>query len=295
MVVLLFLFLAFLPPRFQSTTIKANIKGQEIEINTKALSTTPEKAAAEFDARTDYVDSSRGFAFKRPSNSRWSDPKILHGLVELLAEKKVATSGPLKQAFEQTGESFDPVAEMVRRADIVRITGGKKVHLEITPSTNTELLALMIERILRISQQQQVNLDKDAVSKSIRESMGIDSADINNELNVYVLSKKDAKEFEGRLTMASLFVRLAPLLAAVKIDKPAADERSILSGLSETLTNVKVDGAPGDLRIDRWFFITEGPGAFYMIEIAYSPQTNESADTWTDLSHMMTSFRVFQR
>ena len=92
MVVLLFLFLAFLPPRFQSTTIKANIKGQEIEINTKALSTTPEKAAAEFDARTDYVDSSRGFAFKRPSNSRWSDPKILHGLVELLAEKKVATS-----------------------------------------------------------------------------------------------------------------------------------------------------------------------------------------------------------
>jgi hypothetical protein len=70
------------------------------------------------------------------------------------------------------------------------------------------------------------------------------------------------------------------------------DKNSILAGGSYLIKDAMVNGRKIDLHHVRYALITEGPKAFYIVEVSYSPEIDASFEVWKELQNMISSFRV---
>lgn len=69
---------------------------------------------------------------------------------------------------------------------------------------------------------------------------------------------------------------------------------SVVMQASWHLEDVIVDGRQGDLGMERWALVADGPLRYYVIEVTYFALPGQSVQVWEDLQAYMRSFRVIQ-
>ena len=121
---------------------------------------------------------------------------------------------------------------------------------------------------------------------------------LRNEFLVHVYLKKYLKKefigselIENQLTLPNFFLILGSNLG-LNLEKLTADEGSILTGGTYIFRDVKIGQKKTDIQYSRYYHLTEGPIAFYVVEIGYSSATGSSIERWEDLQKMVDSFRI---
>lgn len=84
--------------------------------------------------------------------------------------------------------------------------------------------------------------------------------------------------------------------SAARINRLIAEENSgfAITQSSVTYEPVRLDGEETAFALESWLLFAEGKEAYYVVEIAYAPQSGQSLQVWEDLQTYMDSFRVVQ-
>lgn len=268
----------------------------DLKLGSNALSIAsvkePREAVSALDPHKYYVNSATGFRFKLPADEAFSKPAMLEGIEGLLAAKNAVLNPEIQQQL-QTNLQVHPLGPAFQTVKIVRIAYGKSMTVECTDDTTNELIDRILARVKSIAKEQSVELTPEDLSKARRMAIGLDRLNFQDEFMVTVFDKRKLMEAPIKVTLPSLFVTLTSAMGLFT-DKLVADEQSILGGVDLSLQNVKIDQKIGDFAVERWMLLTENKEAFFLVEIAYSPQTQEPLKVWEDLRDMMTSFRALE-
>ncbi|NLE46080.1 MAG: hypothetical protein GX620_15280 [Chloroflexi bacterium] len=78
------------------------------------------------------------------------------------------------------------------------------------------------------------------------------------------------------------------------VNRVVANDASayVLMQVSWQMEDALVDGAEGNVSIERWALFAEGDNHYYVVEVDYIPRAGESLAVWDDLQFYMDSFRV---
>ena len=79
------------------------------------------------------------------------------------------------------------------------------------------------------------------------------------------------------------------------IEKIVSNENHILLCGNLLFKNVKLNGNPGDIEINRWFRIIDDEKMLYVVEIAHCPQTDPDNAIWQQLKLSFESFRIIKK
>ena len=63
---------------------------------------------------------------------------------------------------------------------------------------------------------------------------------------------------------------------------------------SATYEGVRMAGKQAVITVEDWLLFAETEDAYYVVEIAYTPQSGQSVQVWEDLQAYMDSFRVIE-
>lgn len=289
--VLAFVFFAFFAEQFSEAKLELDIGGNKVSIATAEIK-SPVSEIEEIDLERYYVDSLRGFSFERPDSGSWSDPEHIEGFDAFIDAKSLTVPPEVREQMASLIR-FHPLGRMMQRMLVVRLTSGAPILVEITDETSNETLDLMIEVIREEAAKKGENIDDEFIKRVRRNALGFESFNFSNEFTVTILEKRYAKGAPIKLTLPGLFLAIVGQFG-LSVDKLVADESTILAGATFDLERVKIDGRLKDLRVDRWMLMMERAEQYYLIEVAYSPQTSDSVEVWNQLRDMMNTFRVHE-
>jgi hypothetical protein len=285
--ILIFIFFAFFAKKFAQASLELDIKGNKLSVKTSQLQAEPEKITR-LDPDRYFVDSMHGFSFEQPNRQRWSKPKLLVGLDAILKAKNMLLTSEMSEAMA-AGLAMHPMGEMLNDVEVLRIISGDSIRVEITDQTSNELIDAIIEKIQKA---EGTTLSESDLATARRQAIGFERISFSNEFTVSVYDKAKLKNVPINPSLPNFFMTLASAMG-LAFDHLVADENSILAGISLTLHQVRLNDQLSDLRIDRWMLVTENAEKYYLVEIAYSPQTTGSIQVWEELRALMDSFHVF--
>jgi len=240
--------------RGSTGALEVNAREGTISWKPTAGTISPQKAQG-LDPSTHFIDSARGFEFKK-LGPEFGTPETLT-FKQLLAKKGLpATPGSVDDS---------PLSQLFRHVQVVRFSAGQDLQLRFTPQTRMNVYGKMLP-------------------------VGSDLAlSFANELLVYTFPKNgigglrpNVVQFYGLVSQS-----LQPVIREI-----AARESSILAYGQADFDNLRIDSRTGQLHIDRALLVTESPTAFYGVEIQFSNELSQSADLWRELRTAIESFRV---
>lgn len=278
-----------LPPseRKAEPVLELDLHGNKVAITTSQLHSSQEEVA-KFDPRQYYIDSARKYSFKLPTDTGWSQPAMTSGLTDSMVSKGVVLNENMREML-QANLSINPLGPMLHAVEMLRMFWGKPISVEITDKTSNELLDTIVERV---SKAEGVERSSEEVAALRRRAIGFERLNFANEFTLSIFNKSRMGSLPIRLSLPGFFVGFSTGIGFVA-NKLVANERSILAGVSVQLQRAKINGRPSDFRVDRSELFAEGETNFYLVEIAFSPQTGVSIEIWEQLRTMMNSFRIF--
>ncbi len=285
--ILIFVFFAFYAKKFAQASLELDIKGNKLSVKTSQLQAEPERIT-KLDPQQYFIDSMRGFSFEKPNRQRWSQPKLLLGLDAMLQAKNLLLTSEMREAMA-AGLAVHPMGEMLNDVEVLRLVSGDSLLIEVTDQTSNELIDAIIDRMQKSAA---APLSESDLAAFRRQNIGFERITFSNEFMVSVYDKTKPQGAPIKPSLPNFFMMLTSAMG-LAVDRLVADEQTILAGISLTLHQVKINGQLKDLRIDRWMLVTESQDHFYLVEIAYSPQTTGSIQIWEELRALMDSFRVF--
>ena len=285
--ILIFVFFAFFAKKYTQASLELDIKGNKLSIKTSQLQAEAEKIT-KLDPQQYFIDSMRGFSFERPNRQHWSQPKLLMGLDAMFQAKNLLLTNEMREAMS-TGLAMHPLGEMLKDVEVLRIISGDSMVIEVTDQTSNELIDAIIDKMQTSAE---APLSESDLASFRRQTIGFERINFSNEFTISVYDKAKMQGSPIRPSLPNFFMTLASTMG-LAVDRLVADEQSILAGISLTLHQVNLNGRLGDLRIDRWMLLAENKDRFYLVEIAYSPQTTGSIQVWEELRALMDSFHVF--
>jgi len=118
-----------------------------------------------------------------------------------------------------------------------------------------------------------------------------DTFHLSNEITILALDK----EVTVGYTLAEVALEWA-MTQRGGMNRIIANKGSdyILMQASWQAQDVQVNGREGDLSLERWVLVAEGPQNYYEVEVVYIPQTGQPVQVWEDLQMYMDSFRVIR-
>lgn len=280
---LIFSFFFLISPQLSSTSLKLNFSEKTISIDTTQLS-IDSKQLEKKDPNQYFIDTSLGFIFKKPLSKGWTKPKIIHGFFELLNEKGAVFS-PNTLAVLENNLKVQPYGPAFKEMISMRITKGSQKKIEFTGDTTIAFIESIIDKRGNMSDE-----DKRIFRKS---SIGIDEINFSNEIMIQKFDKNLLETAPVKLSLPNFAVNI---LAgnSIYIDRLVADEKTVLAGGSLLVENAIVNGKTSQFRIDRLILITESSAAYYMVDIGFSPNTDNSLQVWEDLRESLNSFKVLE-
>ena len=125
----------------------------------------------------------------------------------------------------------------------------------------------------------------------LEQAYGADTFRYSNEISILSLDKQTAAGY----TLAGVALEWG-LTQRGGLNRIIANEGadSMVMQASWHLQNVVVDGQQGDLGMERWALVAEGPQRYYVVEVTYFALPGQSVQVWEDLQAYMQSFRVIQ-
>lgn len=289
--VVIFVFFAFYAKEFGQAELEVGMWGNKISVKTSQLKASPEQIA-KFDPQRYYVDSNKGFSFERPSKKTWSQPNLISGIDAVLEAKSITLTQELREIMTRN-LAIHPMGPMLREVEMLRVVSGESIEIEVTDETSNEFINTIIERIKETVEEEGDELSKEELSDIRRGVIGFERTKFSNEFTISVYDKGKLKGMPIKLSLPNFFVTISTTIG-LNVDHLVADEQSILMGGSLSLERVKIDEHIKDLRIDRWILLAENQERFYLVEIAYSPQTAGSIQVWEELRALMKSFHIFE-
>lgn len=289
--VLLFIFFAFFATKFGETELTVNLHDKEISIRTAQLkSSAPE--VRNFDPTKFYVDSTSGFSFARPTGKSWSDPKPISGIDAVLKAKGAVLTRAMRER-QRVSLALHPLGKMILHQKVLRITSGKPINIKTTDQTTNQLFDSILAKMKKDASSKGTVLSAKIVTNIRKQILGFNSINFSNEFTVSVFDKANAAGVPVKLSLPNFFMTMGAQVGLMT-DRLVANKDSILLGMSINLKQVTIDGRDTDVRIDRWMLFTETTQRFYLVEIAFSPETEDSIEVWKELRQMIDSFRVFK-
>jgi hypothetical protein len=217
------------------------------------------KGAQSLDASTYFIDSARGFAFKKLGAQ-------FGAVQELTPEQFLRTKGLTLARGGFRSEPKESIQSAIfRNLQFVRFSAGHDLRFKSTPQTTVG------------------EYGKKVTAGELPSFL------FANELLVAVLPKKSIGGFHPNVVQ--VYGVLSELLQPLLLQLTAKDS-SILAFAQGDLENVRIGSRTGSVHIDRALLVTESSTAFYGVEIQFANALDQSADLWRELRDSIESFRV---
>jgi len=258
--------------------------------------TTSAATAQSTDPATHYIDSAHGFLFSRPKSDAWGQPESISGMSKIVPARMEVSPEILHEILRQMSQL--PFGKMLIEQSLIRLRTGHVLKVEFTGESTTDPVEAVIEQLRPALIEQNPgasseNIEAELVKTRISLVRGdgdVRSMQFSNEFCVTWLDKS-LLPVNFTPTLARIFLQIAMPFVAMAVDL-RRHEKSITLTMRSDLRKVLVNGQKTDLSIERWLLLTERKDYFYMVEIAFSPQTQDSLAVWEDLRAMIDSFRL---
>src|ERR1041385_4189105 len=196
--VLVFVFFAFYAKQFQKSVIKVDLKGRTVSIETSQVK-VPAQVIRESDSKKNYVDSGKGFSFELPTGQDWSKPAQFSGLNGALEAKGISLNPEVRDALK-TEAANSPLAPLFDAGQVIRITQGVPIDVEVTNESTTQSLELIIESLKKNAQQNHVELTDSDVINYRRQAFVFEKLKFANEFMLTIYDKSKLSGIPFKLT-----------------------------------------------------------------------------------------------
>lgn len=283
-VVLSFVFLAFFANKFDRTSMKVDLQGRSIAIETQNLK-VDKSAVQRLNPEKYFISSELGYLVERPTGQEWSQPMLFSGLDEYNKMKGVTAS-----EGSDLGQipSSNPFASLAKFRG-VRFVHGQPRSVKWTDSTSTPVLDTLVARASASGEIE----DAATARQSVFQELPFSGFDLANECIVDVFDKSQMASLPMKMTLPVFFTMFISY-AGFAVDVIEAKEGSLLAGMYVRVTNVLIDNQVADANLYRWALFTESQKHFYVVEIAYSESSGGTQMIWEKLRATMDSFRVIE-
>lgn len=230
---------------------------QVLRINTGSIFISRQQAAT-LDPEVYLVDLTHGLVIRRPLPG-WNE------IEELTVGEQMAELG---------GQCFSLCDQRV-----YRIRYGQPIEIQSDPQTRINGQPLTEERL-----------------KVLEQLYGPPpwTSPYYSQVTFNIYGRSAAEQV--RLHKLPDLVLLLTAFSSMRVNRLIAEEGSNFAVLqtSGTYENIRVAGEPATFTLEDWVLLAEAEDAYYVVEIAYTPQSGQSLQVWDDLQVYMNSFRVIQ-
>jgi len=264
------------------------------------------------DSNNFYFDEQEGFSFRIPQTIGWNKPTKISGLGAYME----------KVAFETNMNSIESFLKSRVNSELLECIfndPGIKPVYDIHSCVGKQISNGMLGRLLSachstsvkhgittvidIREKSSTPIDEfftdndstvsDSVSFVSNESgdQYVSSLSYVNYFNVTVINKEQIEELQNQFTLANYFVSSASYLTD-NIENIIADEKNWLFTANLEFNDVKIADTTSDFIINRWVRMIDDNGKLYVIEMAYSPETDKDGELWKDLKATFESFKL---
>src|SRR3990172_5542432 len=257
-----------------------------------------------------YLDNNNAFYFTLPRNSGWSKPRIMNGLLAYMEKTGLETNKANAELFFRWNPytevlkcifadlKMNPYEELLICLDKTMKESAYGNMLRLSYSTQLEFGKPIEIKIRSLgSSPLSIFSRKDSLRNST-DSIPMTNLNFINYFNVTIFDKTQIPKTDNRFTLANYFLQNTVNMAN-NVEKIIASEDNILLAFSFLLENVilffpapalqsadpQAEQKKGqDIRIRRWGRLIEDSERLYILEMAYSPETDdEMSSIWNDL------------
>jgi len=291
-----------------------NLAGYEIVID-EEVDVVGEERAFNLNEGEYYVDPKGAFYIKLPETEGWSKPKVMNGLRAYVEQAGMETNKTNLESFLKwnpykdllkcifTDLTIKPYMEMIMCLDETLGNSPYGKMLKMSYATVLEF-GKPVSVNIKIKDGTPFNIfeKKDTSNPSKADSLKAISDDgtieeeltvLNyvNYINITVLDKSTIPANDQKLTLANYFLKNTINLSS-NAEKIIAINNNMLFTSSIEFKNAQYKDWKRDLKIQRWVRMLEEPDKIYVLEMAYSPDTDLESVIWNDLKSVFESFTL---
>ena len=177
---------------------------------------------------------------------------------------------------------------MLLDQQLIRFKTAHTLDVGVTDNSTSDIVDAVVERLRpEVAAQLHASGQDKAIETTLKELRlhlirgGVESGRFSNE---FCVTWFDKSLVQGNFTptLASLFLQVSSNFAGGATEI-ATKENSITLASKFYVRDLAINGKTMDFSVERWLLLTEAKEFFYMVEIAFSPQIQDSLAIWNDL------------
>ncbi|HIA12032.1 MAG TPA: hypothetical protein EYN69_08185 [Flavobacteriales bacterium] len=259
-----------------------------------------------------YIDKHKSFLIDLPTEPLWSKPVVMNGLRAYVERAGLETSQTNVESFLK----WNPFRELLSCIFVDLIM---KPYLEMVACLDYTLMNSTYGKMLRNSHSTLIKYGEPInIKVNVESGMPFDilgtgtppsgsrsssSADTtateevkvtlsySNYFSITILDKTTLDVDDNQLTLANYFLKNTINLSS-NVERIIASENNMLFTSSVEFEDAEIDGKISDFQIQRWVRMLEGKDKLYILELAYSPDTDPTTAIWKDLKLIFESFII---
>ena len=293
--------------------ILTNNEGYKITLTEKVERLNYDQVAL-LDPMVYYLDEHKSFVINLPADSLWSKPMVMNGLRAYVERAGLETNQTNVESFlkwnpyrellscifvDLTMKPYiDMVAcldytlanssygKMLRKSHSTLIEYGKPIEIKVNVQSGTPF-NIMGAGPVPLGKSDLASDDSTAIAEEdLRATLSF-----SNYFSLTILDKTSMGVDDNQMTLANYFLKNTINLTS-NAARIIASENNMLFTSSFEFKGAELDGKIVDLRIQRWVRMLEEMDKLYIVEMAYSPDTDPTKVIWQDLKLIFESFII---
>ncbi len=261
-----------------------------------------------------YIDEHKSFVINLPTDSLWSKPIVMNGLRAYVERAGLETNQTNVESFlkwnpyrellscifvDLTMKPYiDMVAcldytlvnssygKMLRKSHSTLIEYGKPVKIEVNVQSGTPFNIMGAGPAPLGSTDPSRSDSTDSAEEDLKATLSY-----SNYFSLTILDKTTMNVDDNQLTLANYFLKNTINLTS-NAERIIASENNMLFTSSFEFKGAELNGKTVDFRIQRWVRMLEEKEKLYILEMAYSPDTDPTLVIWKDLKLIFESFII---
>ena len=240
-----------------------------------------------------YTDSHLRFSFHKPElKSTVNLKRISYG--DLLVKIGIATPENVDHIVQNV-LTIDPFGKMKINSSIVDIQIGDIYKLRFDDESSLSRVEKYINNVVEVAKEGDEPLSNEVISgirsKLLYGDSNLKSLNYFNGCVIHVFNKADAVDSMLPATLPNIFSSLQSLINE-PLESLTSNQESILWGTTNHYLKILVNGIKKDFSIYRMYQLIENKNYVYLIQLQWSPQSNEAINTWEELRKLLENFKV---
>ncbi|MEP3838391.1 MAG: hypothetical protein ABJM36_12125 [Algibacter sp.] len=276
----------------QRNSLVLKVNEQKLEINPK---NNKLNSIDNLESKSDvYTDTLLKFSFHKPVLK--SEVKINRvSYAEYLIKLGVATPDSVDSIIQKI-PIINPFGKMIVNSNNIDIQIGDKYKLELEDDSTMTRIERFINNVVQIAKDNKEDTPSEEEITILRAKLmhGDSKLKTINYFNgsiIQVFNKKDTKDSMIPPSLPNIFSSLQTTIKE-PIETLISNEDSILWMTTNHFLKVLISGTKKDFSIYRVYQLIENKEFVYLIQLQWSPQTNEAINTWEELKKLLENFKV---